>query len=112
MVVDRRIQLAHDVVEHARCYGEDRSTIAALCGMTHAVRRIARKEDCLVHIGGDPAPSEMARERAVTHQDDVIYGRLFLGARSTLRNVTTIVVHADDRALVEWTKLQQVFIAG
>ena len=112
MLVDGGIELAHDVVQHARRHSEDRSAVATIRRMTHAIRRVTRKEHRLVHVRRHPAPPKMARKSAVTHQNDVVNGRLFLSPRSALRNVTTIIKHADDRTLVQWPVLQQLFIAG
>ena len=72
--------------------------------MTDAIRRLAREEHRLVHVGRCRAPSEVTRKRAVPHQDDVVRVRLFLRARPAALDVTAVVVHADDRALVKRTK--------
>src|SRR3569832_448918 len=104
MIVYRRCELTHDVVEHARGNGEDGAAIATIRRMTDAIRRLTREEHGLVHIGGRGAPSEVTRERAVPHQDDVVGVRHFLCARPAALDVTAVVVHADDRALVQPTK--------
>src|SRR5215207_2808304 len=110
MIVYRRVELANDVVEHTRRNGEDSTAIAAIRWMTDAISRFAREEYRLVYVGGGSAPSEVAREGAVTHQDDIVGIRFFLRARPTAFDVTAVVVHADDRALVERAE-DNIFIA-
>ena len=78
--------------------------------MTDAISRLAREEHCLVHVGGRGTASEVTRKGAVTHQYDIIHVRFFFRARSTLCDVAAVIVHADDRALVERT-VDNIFIA-
>ncbi len=72
--------------------------------MADAISRFPREEHGLVHISSDGTPAEMSGEGAVTHQDDVVQVGLFFCARSAMCSVTTVVVHADDRALVKRTE--------
>src|SRR5689334_9846500 len=72
--------------------------------MTHAVRRLAREKQRLVNIRGNGAPSEVSRESTMPHEHDVIRVRLLFTARSTTLDVTTIIVHAHDRTLVQRSK--------
>src|SRR4029078_1676569 len=105
-----RIELAHDVVEHTRRNREDGAAIAAIGGMTDAISRLTREEHCLVHVGGRGAATEVTRKSTMTHQHDIIRVRFFFRARSTLCDVTTVVVHTDDRTLVE-RPVDNIFIA-
>src|SRR6185503_5669502 len=93
-----------DVVEHTGRDSEHGAAIAAICRMTHAVRRLAREEYRLVDVCCDGAPAEMSRERTMTHEHDVIRVRLLFSARSTTFDVATVVMHADDRTLVQRPK--------
>ncbi len=72
--------------------------------MAHTISRLAREEHRLVDIRGDSAPSKVSRESTVTHEHDVIrVGDLF-PTWSTLRDMTAIVMNADDRTLVQRSK--------
>lgn len=104
MIVYGRVELAHDVVEYARRNGEHSAAIAAIRWMTDAICQRAREKHRLVHVSGRRAPSEVARERAVPHQNDVVRIRFFLRTRPAAFGVTAVVVHADDRAPVQRTK--------
>ena len=110
MIVYRGIELAHNVVEHTRRNSEDCPAIAAIRWMTDAISRLAREEDCLVHIGCCGAASEVTRKRTMTHQHDIIRVRFFFRARSTLCDVAAVIMHADDRALVK-RPVDNIFIA-
>lgn len=101
MIVYRGIELAHDVVEHTRRNSEDRAAIAAIGWVTDAISRRAREEHCLVHIGCCCAASEVTRKCTMTHQHDIIRVRFFFRPRSTLCDVAAVIMHADNRALVE-----------
>jgi len=101
MIVNRRIEFADNVVEDAWRNREDGPSIAAVSRMTDAISRISREEHGLVHIGGDCSAAEVSRESTVTHQHDVVDGRLFLCAGTTARNVTAVIVHTNDLTLVQ-----------
>jgi len=104
MFVDRRIEFANDVVENAWRHGEDSAAVAAVSRVTDAIRRVAREEHRLVHIRSDSTATEMSRESTVTHQHDVVPVRKLFTARTTARDVATVVVDADDRALIQRPK--------
>src|ERR1041384_3853055 len=72
--------------------------------MTHTVRRLAREKHCLVNIRRNSAPSEVSRESTMPHEHDVIRLRLLFTARSTTLDMTTVIVDADDRTLVQRSK--------
>src|SRR6185369_14858464 len=69
--------------------------------MTHAIRRLTREKHRLVNIRRDSAPSEVSREGAMTHEHDVIRVRLLFTARPATFDVAAVIVHRDDRTLVQ-----------
>lgn len=108
--VNRWIEFANDIVKHARRNSEDGASISTIGRMAHAVSRVSREEDRLVHIGSDRPTSEVSRESAVTHEYDIVCVRLFLAARTALRDMAAVVVHADDRRLMQ-RAVDKFFIA-
>ena len=78
MIVNCRIKLSDNVIQNSRGNREDRSTVAAVGGMTYAIGGVLRKEDSLVYVCGGGQFSKVSGERAVPHQHDVVGVRLFL----------------------------------
>ena len=72
--------------------------------MTNAERRLAREKHRLVNIRSDGATPEVSRESTMAHEHDVIRVRLLFTARATTLDMTTIIVDADDRTLVQRSK--------
>ena len=108
MVVDRGIEFADDVVEHARRESEYGAAIAAVGRMADAIGRSLGKEDGLIDVGGHAAPAEVLAERAVPHEDDVVAVGMFLGRRPAAIGPTVVVAHGDKGALVERAERQRL----
>lgn len=112
MFVDCRIELTDNIVEDARRNSENRAAISAIGRVADAIGRFPGEEHGLVHVGGNAAAAEVSGEGAMTHEHDVVRVRLFLRAWSAASNVTAVVVHADDRALVQRAEDRLVLSTG
>ena len=109
VVVDRGVERADDVEEHARRGRERRAAVAAVGGMADAVGRPLREEHGLVGVGDGVAPAEVPGERAPAEQDDAVGVGVFLGLGAAAAGPAAVVAH-DDGALVERAEREPSFV--